>query len=104
MQNHFMKVTTQLEHYTRCTMGLPNFRKTVRIKFWSLRNTIRQSGGVCFDVDTKVERDVYRVRVSDGCWKWQIKGFNRLPISDWFAETDQECLDGLGSSNDFEYV
>jgi len=84
-------------------MELPNFRKTVKIKFWSLRNTIGQSGGVCFDVDTKVTRVVYRVKVDDS-WRWQIKGFNRLPASDCFAETDQECLVELGDSEDFEYV
>jgi len=84
-------------------MELPSFRQTVRVKFWSLRNTIGPNGGVCFDTDTKVERDAYRVRVGDD-WKWQIKGFNRLPVYDWFADTDQECLDELGSFDNFEYV
>lgn len=84
-------------------MELPNFRESVEIEFWSLRNGVGCGGGVILDIDTLVRRICYRVKSGDS-WRWQIKGFNRLPQSDWYAETDQESLNELGDNLDFEYV
>jgi hypothetical protein len=85
-------------------MKLPPYRKAVRIKFWSLRNGIGSNMGVIFDIDTQVERECYRVKDGDG-WRWIIKGHNRLPLWDLvWADTDQECLDNMGSELDFEIV
>ncbi len=71
---------------------LPKLGAPVKIRFWSLRNGVGGSLGVIFDIDTKVERKVRRVRSEDG-WKWQI--INLLEISEWdyFVEQDQEILD-----------
>ncbi len=85
-------------------MDLPPYRKAVRIKFWSLRSGIGSMGGIIHDIDTQVERECYRVKDGDD-WKWIIKGYNRLPLWDlMLAETDQECLDNMGSELDFEIV
>ena len=81
-------------------MMLPPFRKTVKIKFSSLRNGLGAGLGVIFDIDTMVERDAYRVRVPDGNWKWQIRGLNKMISWDSFAETDQEILDEYGPGID----
>ena len=84
-------------------MDLPNFRKTVRIKFWSLRTGIGPNMGVIFDCDEQVERDVYRVK-TEGGWKWQIKGYKKLLKWDAAVEGDQEILDDCGVDLEFEYV
>jgi len=84
-------------------LSLPHFRKTVRIKFWSLRNDLGQNLGVILDVDKQVERDVYRVKTESG-WKWQIKGFNQLLNYDGFVDTDQDILDEEGEGLEFEYI
>ena len=85
-------------------MKLPPFRKAVKIKFWSLRNGISSDLCVIPDIDTQVVRECYRVKDGDD-WKWVIKGYSRLPLSDLIlAETDQECLDNMGSELDFEII
>lgn len=85
-------------------MSLPHLRKTVMLRFWSLRNGIGESGGVILDIDTQVERECYRVRKGES-WKWQIKGLNRLPVWDkHHAEVDQECLDNIENESDWEIV
>ena len=84
-------------------MKLPPFRKAVKIRFSSLRNAVGPNLGVIFDVDTMVEREAYRKKTDDG-WKWQIKGFNRLPAWDTLAETDQEILDEYGKDLDVEII
>lgn len=73
---------------------LPPLRNSVLIEFWSLRNAIGANGGVVLDVDTKIRREWYRKKTTDG-WKWVIKGYKRLIASEWFLETDQECLDNM---------
>ena len=82
---------------------LPGFRKTVRIKFWSLRDGIGASLGVIHDIDTEVERDCYRVKDGDD-WRWQVKALNTIGIHDWAAYTDQDTLEAYGSELEFEYV
>ncbi len=82
-------------------MTLPNLRKTVKIRFWSLRNGVGQGLGVIFDIDTKVERDAYRVRTESG-WKWQIRGAKREARWDPSVETDQDILDEYGSEAEVE--
>lgn len=77
-------------------MNLPNLRKTVRIKFWSLRAGLGPNLGVIPDIDTEIEREVYRVKTDDG-WKWQIKGINELRKHDSCIDTDQETLDNIGT-------
>ena len=84
-------------------MSLPPFGKTVKIRFWSLRNGLGANLGVVFDIDTQVERECYRKRTSGG-WKWQIKNLRDLMQWDWCAETDQEILDDAGESLEFELV
>lgn len=84
-------------------MGLPHFRKTVKIKFWSLRNGVSDGLGVVLDIDTEVERDAYRVKTEDG-WKWQIKGLAQLEKWDYFAVADQEILDEYGSDIEVVYT
>ena len=86
-----------------CQGKLPHLRKTVRVKFWSLRNGIGANLGVIYDIDTMVERDAYRVRADDG-WKWQIKGLNSLLKYDLTAETDQEIFDEYGSDLEVEII
>lgn len=82
-------------------MELPVFRKTVNIKFWSLRDGLGESLGVIHDIDTEVERECYRVRDGDD-WRWQIKALNTIGKWDWAAYTDQETLDNYGSELEFE--
>ena len=77
-------------------MILPDLRKTVRIKFWSLRAGLGPNLGVILDIDTEVEREAYRVKTDDG-WKWQIKEMNNLRKYDSCIDTDQETLDNIGS-------
>ena len=77
-------------------MMLPPYRKSVVIKFSSLRNTVGETLGVCFDMDTVVMREAYRTRTPQG-WKWQIKGYRKLMEWDHSAITDQEILDEYGS-------
>ena len=84
-------------------MELPRFRKSVKIKFWSLRMGIARGGGVEYDNDEQVIREAYRVKTEDS-WRWQIKGFNKLPGYDVYADTDQECLNELGSGKGFEII
>lgn len=80
---------------------LPKFRKAVMIRFSSLRDGIGSNMGVIPDIDTWVERECYRVKTGEG-WKWKIKGFNQIPWWDYgLAETDQICLDEIGSDSDF---
>ena len=71
---------------------LPKYRKAVMIEFWSLRTGICENMGVIFDCDEKVKRLCYRKKLKYG-WKWVIKGFNRLPMYDIYADTDKEILD-----------
>lgn len=85
-------------------MELPNLRKTVKIKFWSLRNGIGEGLGVIFDIDTKVERYAYRKRTKDGDWKWQIRELNKLYPYDPHVEIDQEILDEYGSEIEVEIL
>lgn len=82
-------------------MILPPLRKTVKIKFWSLRMGLGAGFGVIFDVDTKVEREAYRVRTPSG-WKWQIKGLRMISRYDASAETDQDIFDEYGSELEVE--
>lgn len=84
-------------------MELPKLRQTVRIKFWSLRNGVGPTLGVIFDIDTKVEREAYRVRTDDG-WRWQVKALNQIVKYDSSAETDQEIFDEFGSELEVEYI
>ena len=77
-------------------MELPKLRQTVKIQFWSLRNGVGAGLGVIHDIDTQVIRDCYRVKDGDS-WKWQIKGYWKLYHNDYAVETDQICLDDLGS-------
>lgn len=84
-------------------MELPKLRQTVKIRFWSLRNGLGQSMGIIFDIDTKVEREAYRVRTADG-WKWQIKALRQILRYDPTAETDQDILDEYGSSLEVEFA
>ena len=84
-------------------MNLPHLRKTVTIRFSSLRNGFGPNLGVIFDVDTMVEREAYRVRVGND-WKWQIKGLNNLSQYDYYAEADQDILDEYGSEIDVEIL
>jgi hypothetical protein len=83
-------------------MSLPNFRKTVKIKFWSLRNGVGASLGVIHDIDTLVERECYRVRDGDD-WRWQIKALNNIGRYDRSAYTDQDTLEAYASELEFEY-
>ena len=74
--------------------------RVVRIRFWSLRNTLGPGYGVIFDVDTRVARKARRVRCDLGNgqgWKWQIPNLKKITEWDCFAETDQEVLDEMGS-------
>lgn len=82
---------------------MPPLRKTVKIKFWSLRMELGAGLGVIFDVDTKVEREVYRVKTPDG-WKWQVKALRAISMYDPTAETDQEIFDEYGSELEVEYA
>ena len=82
-------------------MNLPHFRKTVTIKFSSLRNGLGLNLGVIFDIDTVVERKAYRVKTPSG-WQWQIKGLKKLMGWDNFAEQDQEILDEYESELEVE--
>jgi len=84
-------------------MDLPKLRKTVKIKFLSLRNGVGYNLGVIYDIDTEIERECYRVKDGDS-WKWQIKDLKKLALWDYFAETDQEILDEYGSDIDVEYL
>lgn len=82
---------------------LPNLRKTVLIRFWSLRNGLGESLGVINDIDTQVERHCYRVRDGDD-WRWQIRGLTALSMYDYCAFTDQDTLDAYGSELEFELL
>jgi len=84
-------------------MKLPKLRESVEIEFWSLRSDVGENLGVIFDVDTLVRRVCYRTKDGD-TWRWQIKGLNQLPYCDCFADTDQECLNELGDSLEFEII
>ena len=75
---------------------LPKLFRPIKVKFWSLRNGIGQNMGVIFDIDTKVERTVMRVRCAND-WKWQIQHLPKLLKWDWCVEIDQECLNEYGS-------
>lgn len=72
-------------------VDMPKLGRTVKIKFWSLRNELGNNLGVIFDTDKVVERECRRVRTEDG-WKWQIKGLNQLCKYDYYALADQEIL------------
>jgi len=84
-------------------MELPDFRKTATIKFWSLRDGVGPTLGVICDIDTEVERDVYRVRDGND-WRWQIKALNTIGKWDWTAYTDQETLTEYGSELEFKLI
>ena len=75
---------------------LPNLRKTVQIEFYSLRNGIGPNLGIIPDVDTKIRREAYRVKISGG-WKWQIKGLHKIAYHDPCVYTDQDILDEYGA-------
>ena len=78
-------------------MNLPNLRKTVKIRFWSLRSGLGLHLGIIPDMDIQVEREAYHVNTDDG-WKWQIKGTRELRRYDSCVDTDQESLDNIGSN------
>ena len=84
-------------------MQLPDFRKTVKIKFWSIRNGLGSSLGVIPDIDTLVERECYRVKDGDD-WRWQIKALNKIGRHDCSDYTDQDTLEAYGSELEFEYA
>jgi len=87
---------------TNQEIKLPTFRKSVVIRFSSLRTTLGPNLGV-MEIDKHIERKCYREKLQYGSWKWQIKGFNRLPVwDDYLSETDQEILDDIG--DDLEHV
>lgn len=85
-------------------MSLPQLRKTIKIKFLSLRNGVGQNFGVILDIDTFVERKAYRIKTDDGSWRWQIKGLKKLMKWDYFANTDQEIMDEYGPELDVEII
>ena len=82
---------------------MPGFRKTVKIKFWSLRNGVGGSLGVINDIDTLVERECYRVKDGDD-WRWQIKALNKIGRHEWSAYVDQDTLEAYGSELEFKYA
>ena len=82
---------------------LPHFRKTVKIKFSSLRTWIGPNLGVVFDCDEMVVREAYRKKTEDG-WKWQIRAFNKISIHDYSVLVDQEILDDGGQDIDVEII
>lgn len=67
-----------------------------KIKFWSLRASIGDSGGVTFDNDERVVKNCRLVMGEYGL-KWQLIK-NREYDYSYCNETDQECL------NEYDYT
>lgn len=78
---------------------LPKLYRKVKIRFPSLRTSLGENYGVCFDCDTIVTRGVIRVVIDNG-WKWQVHNIYRLYEYDYGAEADQEVLDNIGMEMD----
>ena len=76
-------------------------RQIKRIKFWTLRDCIGDSGGVICDNDTQVIR---KCRVVHGQYglKWQLVKDDEY-MHHYFNEVDQECLDET-EINDVEII
>jgi len=66
-------------------------RQIKRIKFWTLRDCVGDSGGVICDSDTQVIRKC-RVVLGEYGLKWQLVKDEEYKYH-YCNETDQECLD-----------
>jgi hypothetical protein len=76
-------------------------RQIKRIKFWTLRDYVGDSGGVICDNDTQVIRKC-RVVIGEYGLKWQLVKDDEYEHH-YYNETDQECLDNT-LVNDVEIV
>ena len=84
-------------------MKLPKLWRAVRIKFWSLRDSLGDGYGVIHDNDVEIERVCRRVACPDG-WKWQIVNRERLIEWDYCIERDELSLSEMGMDTDFKLI
>lgn len=76
---------------------LPRMYRAIEVELDVMRNGIGSGGGVIYDIDKVVKRNIRRVRDTTG-WRWQlVRQDKHQEVWDYFFEQDRESL------NEFNY-
>lgn len=76
---------------------LPRMYRAIEVELDVVRNGIGSGGGVIYDIDKVVKRNIRRVRDTTG-WRWQlVRQDKHQEVWDYFFEQDRESL------NEFNY-
>lgn len=76
---------------------LPRMYRVIEVELDVIRNGIGSGGGVIYDIDKVVKRNIRRVRDATG-WRWQlVRQDKHQEVWDYFFEQDRESL------NEFNY-
>lgn len=76
---------------------LPRMYRAIEVELDVMRNGIGSGGGVIYDIDKVVKRNIRRVRDATG-WRWQlVRKDKHQEVWDYFFDQDRESL------NEFNY-
>lgn len=71
---------------------LPRMYRVIEVELDVVRNGIGSGGGVIYDIDKVVKRNIRRVRDTTG-WRWQIvRQDKHQEVWDYFFQQDMESL------------